>query len=148
MRSEDVIIRNFTSADLAEVTSLTNELGYPTSLGEMQKRMKEIAQHQHYRTIVAEVKGKVVGYAGLVKSFFWEQNGTYVRIQALVVKSGERRIGVGRNLIQEAERWATEVGAGMLFLNCGNRNEREGAHKFYNDLGFEGKSTGYVKKLT
>ncbi|MCD2425606.1 GNAT family N-acetyltransferase [Niabella pedocola] len=142
------IIRDYEQKDLAAVTGLTCELGYPTTTAAMQLRMNAISGNAHYRTLVAVIDNQVVGYAGLATGWYWEKNGTFLRIQALVVHKDHRKARVGKQLLDAAAAHARTIGAGALLLNSGNRPEREAAHQFYPKMGFEAVSTGYVKKIT
>lgn len=145
MKILNITLRNFIITDLESLAILTTELGYPTTVSEMEARLKEISENPNCRTIVAEQDSRVIGYIGLLKSSSWEHNECFVRIQALVVKSEYRKYGVGKSLIAYAETWGREIGARSIALNCGNREERNSAHKFYVAVGFEAKSTGYIK---
>lgn len=147
MPEPNITIRNFEWPDLSSVTILTNELGYPTTVEQMKIRMEQILPLDNYWTFVAVADNQVVGYIGINKNYFWEQDGTFIRIQALVVKKEFRRHHVGRQLIEAAEKHARQLKSRLLILNSGNREEREAAHRFYPNMGFEGKSTGYSKKL-
>ncbi len=42
----------------------------------------------------------------MVKGFYYELDGFYVRIVALVVDSNYRNKGIGKKLLEEAESWA------------------------------------------
>lgn len=148
MGHENIQIRAFEPGDAVSLAALTTELGYPTTAQEMSDRIAQISRHPDYHTAVALASAEIVGYIGLIHCRFWEQNGCFVRIQALVVKKESRRLGIGQKLIDFAEQWARQSGAGVLILNCGNRPEREAAHLFYPRMGFVAKSTGYIKKLT
>jgi GNAT superfamily N-acetyltransferase len=147
MPETNIVIRNFEWPDLHSVTVLTNELGYPTTLEQMKIRMEQILQLENYWTLVAEADGHVVGYIGINKNYFWEQDGNFMRIQALVVKNEYRRHHVGQKLIEAAEKHARQLKSRLMILNSGNRAEREAAHQFYPKMGYEGKSTGYEKIL-
>jgi len=89
----------------------------------------------------------VVGMIGLIKNFFYEKNGTYIRIGALVVNLKFRNRQIGRQLIRKAEEWAIETGSEYIYLNSGNREERKDAHVFYQRMGFEARTVGFVKLL-
>jgi len=147
MTQETLSIREFQKEDLPALTELTNQLGYETSLDQMSARMKQIQPLDNYWTFVAVVDQQVAGYIGLNKNYFWEQDGSFIRIQALVTNKEFRRLGVGQKLIEAAEKLGKEVGAKLIVLNCGNKPERESAHKFYPQMGFEAKSTGYIKNI-
>ncbi|PRX78908.1 putative N-acetyltransferase YhbS [Bacillus sp. V-88] len=140
-------IRKVTQSDVKELAILMNQLGYPTSLNEMKLRMAQIDSTPDYLTLVAEVKGKVAGMVGLTKGYYYEMDGCYVRIVALVVNSAFRNMGIGHELVSEAERWARHIGAKGIGLNSGNREERLKAHAFYRRRGYVAKSTGFAKNL-
>lgn len=142
-----IALRLYQSSDCAALADLMTTLGYPTTPDEMAQRMSRL-ESSSYRTIVATSENTVVGMIGLVRNFLWEQNGCYVRIQALVVQASARRQGIGRRLMEAAERWAAELDAVFVALNCGERSEREAAHHFYKRLGFQRKSIGYIKRLS
>lgn len=97
--------------------------------------------------LVADVNGEVAGMIGLSKGYFYENDGSYVRIVAFVVNSNYRRRGIGEKLIKETERWAKEQGAIAVGLNSGNRPERTIVHSFYTKIGYEAKSIGFSKIL-
>lgn len=147
MTQDNILIRDFQITDVNSLTDLTGELGYATTVEQMTTRMERILQLENYRTFVAVFDNIIVVYIGLNKNYFWEQDGCFVRIQALVVHTDYRRLGVGQKLIDAAENFARETDAKLIVLNCGNREERGAAHKFYPEMGFEPRSTGYVKRL-
>lgn len=147
MEKLKIIIRDFQFKDLQGITTLNIQLGYSTTESEMNKRMNIILKNSNYKTFVASLDNKVVAYIGLINNYFWEQNGHFIKIQALVTHEEFRKNGIGKLLMQSAEQWGKEIGAKLSVLNCGNKEEREAAHKFYSKIGFEAKSLGYIKQL-
>lgn len=147
MSTQNIIIRECELKDIPYLTSLTKELGYDTTTEQMTERMSNIMKLDNYWTLVAVAEDMVVGYIGLIKNYFWEQDGPYLRVQALVVNADYRKLGVGQQLIHAAEQLARKNNIKTIVLNCTNREERKAAHQFYPKLGFESKSTGYVKQL-
>jgi len=145
--NDQVIIRDACSADLEAMALLVTDLGYPTSVAEMQARFNAVADHPDYRTILAVVNNRVVGMAGLMKGFWYEKNGRYLRILAFVVKQGTRNLGIGKVLLKAAEDWAQEQGLNSVIINSGNRDERAGAHAFYQKMGYAIKSSGFIKQV-
>ncbi|WPQ61497.1 GNAT family N-acetyltransferase [Chitinophaga sancti] len=142
------IIRPFNiDTDIPDTTVLTIELGYPSTEAQITQRMKAIQAASGYHTFVAVADHKVIGYIGINKQLAWEQDGTYFKIQALVVKQEYRKEGVGAALIQHTEAFAKAQGATYLLVNSGNRAERTAAHRFYQNQDFEPKSTGFRKVL-
>lgn len=147
MIQESIFIRAFQNDDIEALAELTNQLGYETSVDQMSARMNQVRSLDNYWTFVAVADQQVVGYIGFNKNYFWEQDGSFIRIQALVISKECRRMGIGEKLIDSAEKKAREVGAKLIILNSGNKPEREAAHKFYPKMGFEAKSTGYIKNI-
>ena len=140
-------IRDADSNDIEQLSILITELGYPTTTHEMETRFTNINQSAIYRTLVMVKDDLLVGMAGLVKGCWYEKNGTYVRVLAFVIKQDHRGQGLGKKLIQEVEKWATNIGANSVILSSGNRDERIAAHQFYQSQGYEIKSTGFIKSL-
>lgn len=143
-------LREFQDEDIKAMAELTTQLGYPTTIEEIEIRMDKIYLQPNSKTIVAELNSEVVGYLGMTKNIPWESNDSFLRIQALIVSENFRKLGIGKLLIEYAVRrggYACKIQAKSIALNCGNRSERESAHKFYPKLGFEAKSTGYKKFL-
>lgn len=143
----NITIRNAREEDAPALAQLMNELGYPTLSTEMHKRMQAILPHPSYVTLLACLENDMVGMLGACHQHYYEHNGSYVRILALVTSAQHRKRGVAQALLAAAETWAREQGAGALVLNCGNREERAAAHKFYAARGFRARSTGYVRML-
>ncbi|MBS4206315.1 GNAT family N-acetyltransferase [Lederbergia citrea] len=140
-------IREATINDVEELTSLVEQLGYPATVESMKTRFKNIESNPDYHTLLASYDGKIVGMIGLVKVFYYEIDGSYVRIVAFVVDSNYRSKGIGKNLLEEAESWARKTGATGIGLNSGNRPERTNAHNFYKNMGYIEKSIGFAKSL-
>lgn len=147
MQEDRLTIRWATEGDVESLAILMTELGYATTGEEMRDRLRVINGEPHYKVFVADYNGIVAGMAGALKSYYFEQNGSYVRLGALVTKEAYRNRGVGKALVEAVEQWAKEVQAHAIVLNCGNREERKVAHGFYRQVGFEARSTGYVKQL-
>ena len=88
---------------------------------------------------VAEVEGQV---AGFVHVTVWDTPPIPILVPRrlaivdnLVVSRDHRRLGIGRALMQEAQRWAIEQGAAEIELNVFEFNEP--AIAFYRSLGYE-----------
>lgn len=147
MQGTKIIIRDAELADIPGLMELMNELGYATSRDEMKSRFENIKNHKDYKTFVAADDAEILGMVGLSKNYSYEQNGIYVRVLALVTRSQFRKNGIGKKLMDVAENWTREIGANKVLLNCGNREEREIAQLFYKKIGYQVRSSGFVKKL-
>jgi len=85
--------------------------------------------------LVAEHEGDIVGMAyGEVRvpSRFSDERA--LEVSGVVVRSGHRGKGVGRALVKEAARFATDRGVGWVELKTFSPNER--AMSFWEGLGF------------
>lgn len=140
-------IRSMTLEDINNMDVLMNQLGYPSSNSKIQERFSEILSLPDYETFVAEINGKLVGFAGMCKQIAYEFDGPYVRVLALVVHEDFRRKNIGQSLMLAVEDWAKKNHCIAITLNSGNREERIAAHNFYKNLGYLGKSTGFSKKF-
>ncbi|MBZ9534283.1 GNAT family N-acetyltransferase [Cytobacillus oceanisediminis] len=138
-------VREFQTGDIPQLVHLMDQLGYPTSLEKLEGRFSKIQSQPNYYTLVAELNNKVVGMVGLCHNLFYEYDSSYVRIVAFIVD--HRRKGIGQKLMNEAEKWAIGQEATYIMLNSGNREERKIAHKFYLNMGYKDKSTGFSKPL-
>ena len=147
MQNKKLIIREAALSDIPALTELINELGYNSTMDEIKTRFENIKNHQDHKTFIAVTDTEVSGMVGVTKNFSYEQNGIYVRVLALVTHSRFRQKGIGKKLMAVAENWAKEIGAQKVLLNCGNREERTIARLFYKRIGYQVKSSGFIKKL-
>jgi GNAT superfamily N-acetyltransferase len=147
MPSTPYTIRDARESDIPQLSTLITGLGYPCTDDEVRVRFTNVSRNPDYRTLVITEGETAIGMAGVIKGFWYEKNGTYVRILAFVVSEDQRGKGIGKLLIKAVEDWAVEVGANAIILSSGNRDERVGAHRFYQSLGYEAKSLGFIKQI-
>jgi GNAT superfamily N-acetyltransferase len=138
-------IRAAKISDAKSIAMLVTALGYPTNAADMKARLQALLSDATYTTLLAQVSGEVVGMAGACVARFYEKNGLYVRLVALVVSESSSGKGVGAALVRAVESWATEQGASEIFLNSGV--QREGAHSFYEKLGYRESGVRFSKEL-
>ncbi|WP_334133692.1 GNAT family N-acetyltransferase [Acinetobacter schindleri] len=86
--------------DLHAIHALTTQLGYPTTVENIQQRWQHIHQDANYLMLVVEHEQQVIGYADLIQQYTWEFDGGYLRIQAFVVNQAHRGQGVGKGSLQ------------------------------------------------
>jgi N-acetylglutamate synthase-like GNAT family acetyltransferase len=91
-----MIIREASASDIGALTDLMIQLGYPSTFENMKTRFSKIEQHPDYQTLIAVYDDKIIGMIGLSKSYFYEKDGFYIRILALVVDSNYRNKGIGK----------------------------------------------------
>ena len=121
------------------------ELGYETTAAAMRRRLKSILCDVRYRTLLAEVDGKVSGMIGTLTHPSYEHNDPSGRILALVTLPGARRRGIGRALIAFAEKDFAQKAVARVSLDT--RLTRKDAHQFYESLGYERNGWRFVKQL-
>jgi GNAT superfamily N-acetyltransferase len=138
-------IRPARDEDVPALAALATHLGYPTDEPSMRTRMDRISTLPDHATFVAERAGRVVGFAGVSWGWSYNSDGPYAQLLALVVEPGERGMGTGAALVAAAERWAAEHGAGSITLTTALH--REGAHRFYERIGYARTGHRYRKDL-
>ena len=140
------IIRDAKLTDAPALAALMCELGYKTTPAEMRRRLKSILDDVNYRTLVAEVDGKVCGMIGTLAYASYEHNDPSGRILAVVTLANARRRGIGRALIASAEKAFAQKAVTRVSLDT--RLTRKDAHKFYESLGYERNGWRFVKQLS
>lgn len=136
-------IRAASMADASALARLMTQLGYPTAVGEMEARLTGLLAHSDYQTLVAESNGGLVGMIGVRLGRYYEKNGIYGQIVALVVESEHQGQHIGSTLIAEGERWLKTRGVGTALVNSGAH--RQAAHRFYEHLGYQMTGIRLVK---
>jgi GNAT superfamily N-acetyltransferase len=138
-------IRDAHDGDAAALALLATHMGYPTEEGAMRRRLARISARPDHRTLVAERGGRAVGFTGVMWGWGYNHDEPYARIVILSVEPDERGKGTGALLVAEAERWAREQGAASIHVTTALH--REGAHRFYERIGYAQTGLRYYKKL-
>jgi GNAT superfamily N-acetyltransferase len=138
-------IRAATLDDAPALAALATHMGYPATPEAMHERLARIVGRDDYETFVAERDGRAVGFVGVMHGLSYVYDPPYARLLVLSVEPGERGRGMGAALVAAAERWARERGAAQLHLTTALH--RDGAHRFYERLGYERTGARYVRKL-
>ena len=141
----DITIRAAQATDFPAITRLVAQLGYPAAETEITSRLAPILAHPDYAVWVAEVAGRVVGLTGVFIHLALEYDGYYGRLLGLVVDEACRGQGIGKRLLDQAERWLRERGVNKLTLTSGK--QRAEAHKFYRRLGYAETGFRFGKNL-
>jgi|SRR5882724_3471164 len=134
-------IRDAVLSDAAEIARLTAELGYPTNAEEIAGRLSRVMDRRKQIVLVAALEEKIAGWVQAQASEVLE-SGFRVEIVGLIVAESCRRRGVGRRLVEEAERWAIELGAPAIVVR--SNSKRVESHIFYPVLGFSSSKTQAV----
>ena len=134
------LIRSARLSDCDAIARLTNQLGYEVDPAGLYARLARTLERPGQQLLVAELDAGVVGWVHVTTWEFLEADGFAV-IAGLVVDSNHRRAGIGRLLMEHAERWAHETGHSVLRL--WSSTARTAAHQFYESLGYSRVKTQY-----
>jgi GNAT superfamily N-acetyltransferase len=140
-------IRTACSDHYERIAVLATQLGYPSTVDEIQRRVSEMADSDLYVVFVAEnLQHKVIGWIGAY-IFSSVAMDKYAEISGLVVDQEGRCQGIGAQLLLAAEEWART--AGCLRLSVRSNVVRERAHQFYLRQGYGPTKTQktFVKRL-
>ena len=114
------------------VSALAGELGYPNEAEAIRARVRAIGESD-LLLVAVNVSDKAIGFIQAHRVCIIEA-GFRVEILGLVVTSSARRSGTARRLIEEAERWAKNIGAETISVR--SNTKRIEAHFFYPALGY------------
>ncbi len=140
-------IRKMEEGDLPAVKSLSLQLGYGTDLPDLTKRYARLSTHSEHALFVAcPTEGHAVGWMHVREMYSLERNFV-IEVAAIVVDEQRRGQGIGRRLMETAEKWGVERGFPSVILR--SRETRLDAHRFYEGLGYQKakKSFGFIKGL-
>lgn len=129
----DASIRPARMSDAGDVARLTVELGYDADTASIARRLSRLLSRPDQQFFVAGDEGRVVGWVHVFIAEYVELD-PFVVIGGLVVDRAYRRQGIGRLLMEHAERWAKENSCSIVRL--WSTISRTGAHEFYQELGY------------
>jgi GNAT superfamily N-acetyltransferase len=134
------------SADDAEaVAELLGQLGYPTTAQEVIGRLANLRDLPSAIALVAETDGLVTGV--VTGHLFHTIHSTplIAWLTTLVVRDSSQHSGIGRQLAAAVEDWAQSRGALRISVTSGKH--RDGAHAFYEHIGYERTGLRLSKSL-
>jgi GNAT superfamily N-acetyltransferase len=140
---QNVVLRPATDGDAERIAALFTDEGYPAGPSDIMERLSRFAS-PHSRVIVADVEGDILGFIALHALPRFEHTDRVIRIMALVVDAGVRDRGVGRLLMEEAERIGVELGAAFAEVTAGHH--RADARHLYESLGYDASVAAYLRK--
>jgi len=143
-----ISIRRATEADAAPIAQLSSTLGYEAEPSVIATRLHAILGSDADLMIVAEDSHRDVAGWLQAHAAHIVESGFRVEITGLIVSPDQRRRGVGRALVAEAERWAGTIAAGAIVVR--SNVQRVESHAFYPALGYAPTKTQnvYRKNLT
>ena len=138
-------LRSAMIADADDVARLLTELGYPCDIDDAAERIDAIAANDRQALVLARRDGAVCGLIALDFMYYLPLGTITCRVTALVVTPTAQGLGIGRQLLKEAERRARGGGASRIELTSGS--QRTEAHAFYRACGYKDSSVRFVKQL-
>ena len=136
-------IRQTALADLPYVPKLLAQLGYELAEAEVRRRYEMVVKAPGHTLLVAEQDGGVIGLLHLYVRPALDKPPEVI-VQALVVDEAARGRGVGRMLMEVAERWAGQ--RGFMSVALTSHVARAEAHAFYERLGYRIEATSHLMR--
>ena len=127
------------------IVRLLEQLDYEDSVGGVRERLRQVAASAPDSVRVAVLRDEVVGFYSLHVMLYFHEGVRMGRVSALVVDRAHRGQGIGRQLMDDAERLAREQGCSKIEVASALR--RTEAHAFYERLGYEHVAHRFVKGL-
>jgi GNAT superfamily N-acetyltransferase len=140
-----MIVRDARSNDTPGLARLITSLGYPATADQIQGRLAQMRPGT-YRTLVAEDGGILTGFIGLLTLPVYEHDAPIGWILALCVAEDRRGRGIGRALLNAADEHYRAQGVVDVRLHSGF--QRDGAHEFYEKMGFDKSGYRFKKRLS
>ncbi|SCX89781.1 Acetyltransferase (GNAT) family protein [Paenibacillus polysaccharolyticus] len=140
------MIREAEARDAATIDKLYRELLPNHAHTEvLAERIEEIRLHEHSFLFVYEVREQVVGTAHLhICLDALAGNRPFGLVERVVMSSEVQGNGYGTELMEHVEQVCLQMNASKILLASGA--SRQGAHQFYQKLGYDGESSKAFKK--
>ena len=129
-----------------QVAELLGQLGYPSEPEAIRQKISALSTSKADYIWIAQSQGKVVGLLAFHVTSLLHVPGNLGRITALVVDENFRCKGIGKLLVETAEKWAWDRDCTRIELTSGDQRSR--AHQFYQDLGYAMESKRFIKRKT
>jgi GNAT superfamily N-acetyltransferase len=138
-------IRAANKGDVLGITALLGELGFDLAPEVVAQRLERLAAAGEL-VLLGTRAGRAVAMITVHVTPVIHRP-TYVgRLTAVIVTESERRSGVGRAMVAEAERILADKGCAIIELT--SNKKLTGAHVFYERLGYEATSYRFQKNVT
>lgn len=140
-----ILIRECIKDDAQSIYLLNKyEMGYDYPVDKQIKKIIDVIDSEKDKIYVAVKDDKIVGYIH-VNDYDVIYMDHLKNIMGIAVDSHYRKLGIGKKLLQQAEKWAKDTGASGVRLVSGE--SRTGAHEFYRHCGYEShkKQLNFIK---
>ena len=137
-------VRAAGAADAPAIAPLLAELGYPASAADLTVRLESLHRADEI-VLVAEVDGELLGVETVHITPMLQRPTPVGRITMLVVAQRAHGKGIGRALVEAAEKIIAARGCSLIEIT--SNRARTDAHAFYERLGYEITSVRLKKEL-
>ena len=137
-------VRDAKASDAPRLVELIHELGHEISEKQVRKNLAALRKSGE-APLVATLDKAVVALCGVGRRVVIHRPAPLGRITALVVAGEAQGQGIGRMLVEAAEKWMRKHGCKLVEVT--SNDHRSKAHAFYRHLGYERTSSRFFKKL-
>ena len=138
-------IRKAEKGDIDSISILMTDLsGHFITPNDVLNRLQLVKVSPIDSLFVCEENGKILGLLGFRIRENIEEVSRFGEVSAIVVNADDRLKGVGRYMMDYAEKLAKESGCKGTWLVSGFAREEQ-AHKFYKRLGYVTTGFRFVK---
>lgn len=137
-------VRDAKGADAPFLAELVAELGHEIDKKAVLRNLKLLKKADE-TPLVATLGKRVVGLCGVHRTLTVHRDAPLGRITILVVAKDAQDQGIGRMLVEAAEKWCRKRGCKLIEVTSNDRLPR--AHAFYRHMGYERSSIRFFKKL-
>jgi GNAT superfamily N-acetyltransferase len=128
-------IRNAIPSDAPAIANLSSQLGYPVEVRTIEESIPQFEHNENQVVYIAEDDGGSA--VGWIHVFIAERLfvPSFAEIGGLIVDEKWRGKGVGKKLLDEAEKWGLQNGCSKMLIRSNVIRER--AHEFYSGAGYQ-----------
>ena len=143
---EEISIKKAEVHHASQIAELLGQLGHPTEPETIREKIFALSTSKADYIWIAQSRARVVGLLAFHLSPLLHAPGNLGRITALVVDEEFRGKGIGRLLVETAEKWGWDRECSRIEVTSGDWRSR--AHHFYQDLGYAIESKRFIKRKT
>ena len=139
------MIRHAAIDDTPKLLPLLSELGYPSTLEDLNRRFLKFVKNPGYGIAVCEMNEEITGFIAWTTTDHLISDATRFSIVGIVVSTNHRNMGIGKKLMKFVEDIAKQHSPSIIDLTSGLRRAQDGTHEFYKRIGY--KNEGHMAKL-
>ncbi len=131
-------------SDAPEISSLMAQLGYSASSSLIEQKLKQFTDSGIDEVFVAVQNEQLIGAISCHITSLFHQAGRAGRITSLIIDENSRGSGVGRLLVEEAEKFFRKTGCIKAEVTSGDHRLK--AHAFYESCGYIEDERRFLKQ--